>query len=269
MIRRKILRAIDACRPGSDDLRLPELAKLAGRVETDPTVRELYRRSQALDARIARSMVRGAVPVGLAERILARAAADVASPVDVSADAPQPNEAELTQRSPRRENRRRWLWRAAAVAATLMATVTAYELWPQQVKLTREALVLGSGGWHEQLFARPDWKPLPGKRPLAEFTFAAAVRVGPRQWADVSADEFVGRKAVAYDVSYAGHQATLFVIPAEESVANSTPPTRPEASTGGLMVGCWQADGMVYVLVVEGDESLYRELLDLSEHPVA
>ncbi len=41
------------------------------------------------------------------------------------------------------------------------------------------------------------------------------------------------------------------------------PLTPPQSSTGGVMIGCWQSQGMVYVLVVEGDERSYQSLLDV------
>ncbi len=46
-------------------------------------------------------------------------------------------------------------------------------------------------------------------------------------------------------------------------------PLNPQSSTGGVMIGCWQSQGMVYVLVVEGDERTYQRLLDTSPQPLA
>ena len=50
--------AMDACRSNSDDLQLPELRQLAGRLEVDPEARRLLRQRQELDQRIAADLQR-------------------------------------------------------------------------------------------------------------------------------------------------------------------------------------------------------------------
>jgi hypothetical protein len=64
--------AMDACRPRSDDLRLPDLAPLAERLASDSASRRLFDRLQRLDRRISTTALDVSVPAGLAERILAR-----------------------------------------------------------------------------------------------------------------------------------------------------------------------------------------------------
>ena len=50
MDHRKLDEMIDACRPGSDDIGLPELSPLADRIEGDPDLDDRYGRTQRLDA---------------------------------------------------------------------------------------------------------------------------------------------------------------------------------------------------------------------------
>src|SRR5688572_10680083 len=73
---------IDACRPGSDDLALPALAELAGAVESDRALADVFARSQRFDRAVSAAMHDVPLPAGLLERLEAKVAeaagADVA-----------------------------------------------------------------------------------------------------------------------------------------------------------------------------------------------
>ena len=71
MENRKLHEMIDACRPGSEDVELPEMAPLADQIVADADLRSRYQRTQQLDARLVRAIDEIAVPAGLHERILA------------------------------------------------------------------------------------------------------------------------------------------------------------------------------------------------------
>ena len=60
MTDQEIQQAIDACRPGSDDLQRPEMAALAEAVRRDPEVRRRYERSQQFDASVSGAVSRRA-----------------------------------------------------------------------------------------------------------------------------------------------------------------------------------------------------------------
>ena len=75
MQERKFQESIDACRPGSDDLRMPEMAHLAKRVAEDPKTCGEYERAQRLDATIGKVFQDVPVPDGLSARLLASLAA--------------------------------------------------------------------------------------------------------------------------------------------------------------------------------------------------
>jgi hypothetical protein len=287
MDHRTLHEMIDACRPGSADIHLPEVSPLAVQIAVDPGLRDRFQRSQQLDARIARSMEDIAVPAGLHERILARVATeegaeergqgsgargegagtgDLERGAGESADGP--SSTSDSARVPASASRRRWYFSLAVIAAGLLALVTGYKVWPRHTPLTYDSLLNRSSQWYEKLQANPAWQPLGPRDEIRDFPLAEAIRARPRHWADVS--NIVGQAACAYDLaSPDGQRATLFVIPDEDRVAGSTPPLRPGSSTEGVMIGCWQSGGWIYVLVVEGNEGTYRNMLDGASRPLA
>jgi hypothetical protein len=276
MDRTQLRAPIDACRIAGGDLQLPELAALREQIKSEPDVRDIFDRAQRLDGRIARAMHDVAVPKGMCERILARLeptqalsapaeqiALQTAAVEIQDADQPQPSRAHS-----REANRRQWLVGVSAVAAALLAGLGLWRFYAHGSPLSVASLLADSGRWHAQLEANPQWQALVRGDTLQNFPLALAVRAMPRGWADVSA--WVGRPAVAYDLNVEpGRRVTLFVINDPGTAAESLPPRIPGSNTGGLVIGVWQADGLVYVLVVEGDQRRYDQLLDQSGAPLA
>ncbi len=269
---RQLVEALDCCRPGSDDLRLSELADAGRCVDADPAAARLSRRLQNVDRLMKVAVCDGAEPAGLAERILARLGEAQRSMGDVQSVAAAEDRS-LDVNSETRQiinrTRRSWAWQLLAVAASLIIAVgAAVHFWPSHHPLSADALLTHAGDWVSQLRHAGNWKSLPSHQPLDEYPMANAVGAIPRQWADASA--MVGAGAIAYDLTdAAGHRAALLVIPSSSPVAGTRPPMTPDSSTGGLMIGCWQAGGMVYVLVVEGDQRAYRNLIDVADGPLA
>ncbi|MCA9271086.1 MAG: hypothetical protein KDA41_21540, partial [Planctomycetales bacterium] len=66
---------IEACRPGRDDLGLPELAEVRNRLQTDEDLRARFEQIQHSDEAIAAAFGRIATPDGLQQRLLERLAA--------------------------------------------------------------------------------------------------------------------------------------------------------------------------------------------------
>ncbi len=286
MDRPQLRASIDACRAASSDLKLPELLALREQIESEPDVREVFERAQRLDGRIARAMHDVAAPEGMCERILARLEASQAvldcggeiatqtAAVELQAADQPPSQREPSrhlQPSPlvrRPVFRRQWLVGVSGVAAALLAGLGLWRFYSHDDPLSVTSLLADSGRWHAQLDAKPQWQALVRGDTLQHFPLALAVRAMPRGWADVSA--WVGRPAVAYDLDVGpGRRATLFVINDPGTAAGSSPPRIPGLNTGGLAIGVWQADGLVYVLVVEGDQRRYDQLLDQSGAPLA
>lgn len=86
MTDQSIQQAIDACRPGGDDLLLPEVDFLAEAVRTDPEVRRTYERSQQFDAAVGLAFRDVPVPSGLAERLLSAVETSAVSSLVAQAD---------------------------------------------------------------------------------------------------------------------------------------------------------------------------------------
>ena len=289
-------------RAASGDLERSEMRPIAECLASDPAARRLFDRIRQFDARISAAMHDVPVPPGLGASILARIqaasaaeiessqapidaatraqpatvpaaatvpvvaiGADVAPVANLVADTPSSAGVAAATRAKRRTFRRR-SWALLAIATCVALAISAAVLWPRHAPLTKDGLVTDSGNWYAQLWDRTNWVALaPRERGLAKYPVPPTVRGTARRWSDVST--LVGADAVAYDLTVGGHRAALFVIPSDEFVAGSTPPMKPDSSTGGLMIGCWQTQGMVYVLVVEGDERNYQNRLDSAAEP--
>jgi hypothetical protein len=87
----RIREAMEACRPGSDDLADPAMAFLAEKLAADPELAEAFGRLQLIDASVAEAFRDVPVPEGLADRINARLAA-VRNGQKAAAEAPQAGE---------------------------------------------------------------------------------------------------------------------------------------------------------------------------------
>ena len=67
---------------------------------------------------------------------------------------------------------------------------------------------------------------------------------------------------MAFNLSRPGEgRAVLFVVRMGSRDIPGSPPATPQSATGGLTVAAWQNGGLVYVLVVEGDDRFYRRLI--------
>jgi hypothetical protein len=74
--------------------------------------------------------------------------------------------------------------------------------------------------------------------------------------------KFLGGEAVAYDLPEIGGKATLYVVRRTVADLPTSPPDRPDLSTAGNSVAAWGSGGLVYVLVVQGDERSYARYFD-------
>jgi hypothetical protein len=264
MERSELLEAMDACRPGSDDLRLPEMAPLADQLASDQVSSWTFSRIQRINRRIAATTREVPVPAGLAGRILAslQMTSENGPPVEVAPanvgdERPTPAPPDTSKR--RRIGRRGW---SIVAAAACLVAAFSIAFWPRPSELTRQQLLNDSSEWARQLWNGPThWTALgAGERELPKYPLPVVLAASATYWAD--AGGMVDLNAVAYDLSSGGGpRAVLFVIREDEIDADATPPNSPQSSTGGLMIGCWQSQGLVYVLVVEGDERTYKSLL--------
>ena len=103
----------------------------------------------------------------------------------------------------------------------------------------------------------------------AEYPFSAAVRhVAAIRWRSVNG--ILGCQAVAYELpSRLGSRATLYVVSAMGLDGLDTVPALHPFTTGGRCASAWQENGLLYVLVVQGDTAAYTSYLNPLREPVA
>ncbi len=264
MIEQRIWEALDACRPGSEDLQQPEMAEAAGELAHDPQLAELARQSAALDARIMAAMHDLPVPEDLSARLLARLAAQTKEPQTVETAAPAAEESVV--------ERRRWVptlrWAAvAALAAALLVGASLSFRQPAPPVLTPQNVQEFAQQQYEALQQDGKWQPI-GSAPRQAYPLSG--RVAARAWAWRSFRSPVDPDAVAYDLTMRGskYQVTLLVMQTKVPGLTSLPPKKP-VWTQGRLISAWQQNGRLYVLVLEappgGSQSLphrYRSLVD-------
>ena len=118
--------------------------------------------------------------------------------------------------------------------------------------------------WFSQL--ADAWQPV--DRAPADLPLPPAIVGKSLSWQVVA--KAVARHGVVYRLSQgAGARAVLFVLSAKRAGLPQSAPVNPQSSTGGLSISAWQSQGLVYVLVVEGDQRAYRRFVSPSRQPLA
>ncbi len=265
----RILEAIEACRPGSDDVADPALAYLAAELEADAELASLYERLQQVDGLLAAKFRDVPVPEGLQQRLLDRLAAARAERL-AEADFEKATKTLAEDRlevSPPRQRRisrrvsRRWLAAGLALtsAAVVLVAVTLRVLFQGTEPYTRDqVLQIAQRFFTEEspqpgfLLADPNHPP-PGDYPISTDVLQ------PRgvQWRPISG--LLDRDGAAYDMP--GGRATLYVVRLTVADLPSQPPLKPGRTTGGYCTSAWQVGDLLYVLVVQGDGNSYRRRL--------
>ena len=263
----RLVEAMEACRPASDDMNDPALAPLASRVAADPRFRDRFERLQQLDVTLAGAFRDVPVPDGLADRITTRLAAARTAEIPL-AEHQAGAETAATEpiaeaAKPRRRLLRRWLVAGVAGAAVAASLLVAFMLPEQQPQVLQPEVVWeGAKDFFEterdaggQLVAE---SPPPAEYPTSsDFSVARFPHV---RWRPIR--DFLGRQGVAYEIGRpGGPRATLYVV--QCSVANlpAAPPLSPARTTGNRSVGAWQTGELLYVLVVEGGARTYESYL--------
>jgi negative regulator of sigma E activity len=263
----RLLEALEACRPGSDDLEDPAMALLAEQLAADPELAELAERLTRVDASVAEAFGDVPLPDGLAERITARLAA-AGNGLKPPARGPKAQQTGVEAPSAEAAKRPTRLWPrwvlagtvAAAVAATVIAAVVVPLRPPQD--LDQQAVLDGA---REFFMVDRDAEA----QPVAEVEPPDAyptdpdfdVRRFPRiRWRSIRG--FLGRQGVAYDLGAPRTpRATLYVVRCTVPGLPSAAPPQPSSTTRGVAIGAWQRDNLLYVLVVEGEPGIYQRLL--------
>lgn len=279
---------VDACRPDSNDLALPELAGLAAAVDRDSALVAHLRKSQQVDQIIGLAVRQVPVPSGLQQRLLARLAASSAAEMllregsqeavpsggksGVPSEAVIPYPVELGTRAAEASVSREWLPRRAALQRWVVCggslALVGLLCWltgpgfrfHSQADVARQASV-----WLQRI----DHTRWTGSGfPTRDFPWPAACRAVLYRWQPV-ADRAGVPPAVCFDLGPTRRPAHLFVCRVEGLVhLPGQPPAESRASLQGWQVGGWYDQGYVYVLAVRGEPLNYRETYrDLLRRP--
>jgi len=264
----RIWELIEACRPGSDDLEDPLLAPLAEQLAANPELADLFERLQHLDASLAEAFRDVPLPDGLEDGITTRLAAvrngRKASTEDQPALETPAGEPVAQAAEPRRRFSRRRLLAAGAVAAVAASLVLAIVVPGRGPPvLDRDEVLKAAKADFENRIDQG--QSFGNGKPPADYPLSRDIdprRVPQIRWRSISG--FLDCRGVAYDLSLGRPgvpRATLYVIRATVPDLDSVPPSRPSSETGGRSVAAWQADDLLYVLVVEGGRRPYQSFL--------
>lgn len=266
MDQRTLREAFDACRPGSDDRSLPEVAEALQAAASSAETAACERRSLAWEGPLAAAMHDVELPAGLADRLLAglTSAAWMEQAASAGPSADDAGE-ELTGPAPRPvrsdATRRRWLW-GSLTAAACLAVAIGLRQWLGGEELNCDDVIARATQWYASASERT-WRPMdsaPGEFPLPRAVLAAA-----RGWQRVD-------RGVAYRLSSPRlGKAVVLVLDLVVAGLPKSPPREPQSTTGGQQVAAWQSAGRLYVIVVQsdGDPNRYRRLVDTSAPTLA
>jgi hypothetical protein len=232
---------MDACRPDSDDLHLPEhaadLAELTAGVRENGPVRAQFELSQQVDRVVRGAMQDVSLPAGLEARLLAAVQAESAlieNPVVLA---------------PAAANRRWFLKIAvgltAAAALVLIGFFVPNPFKPTEQPITKDQLASQVQEW--LLAAGPIVKSPPSKADLA--TFPIGTVLGPV----THSGSFTASqgKITAYRVTINSSVATLLAFPTTKTYpVGNVPIANLPSVSGGWQVRAWQSGGVLYVIAV-------------------
>lgn len=272
-----IIEALEACRPGSDDVADPDLVFLAAYLAANPELDEAYERLQRLDASLASAIQNVPVPEGLADRLFDRLKqAMPATPAGKAEPEPAPVE-ELTSEEPiaatllpQKPTSRRWLLLGAASLALAGSLLLAVVLQHDRTVYTEAQVAeMAIRFFDAESLSPADGRLMLDSPPPRDFPISPRVfRHAQIRWRSVP--QFLGQPAVAYELTRPdGARAALYVTRQTAVGGPSSPPLQPALTTHNRSASTWQSGSLLYVLVVDGGSQVYRSYLDIPRGPVA
>jgi len=253
---------LDACRPGSDDLAQPEMAKARAELETNATARRHAARVEQFDRHVAAALHDVPLPEGLRERLLAKLAAN-ATPAEVSAKVDSVigvgGEAIPSAHAAGGRRRRFVLATMGALAALAACALIAVSLSSGDAHWGPVTVAEAAAPTLEEYVLRikaPNAGELPAY-PLSQFVLAG--RQPPR----FKVGNIAGCSGVAYRLqSRQGVPGVLFVLKPWASLEGfPSRPATPQVDTAGRIAVSWAEQGRLYVLVFNGTTKDYPGFL--------
>jgi hypothetical protein len=242
---------IDACRPDSDDLHLPEhaadLAELQGNLRESPEVRGDCERIQKNDRLIRSAMQDVSLPAGLEAKLLGALQAAQAVPLSGVERAIQEDpaaEEKLVTTVPAKGNRRLFIRVASGVvvaASVLVGIFVFLSRTPNEQPITKDELATQVEQWLRAVDVRAMAKP---SKPIALPTGVLGTAVGS---SSISSPQ---GKITAYSVMLRGSNATLLMVATTKACPVGSLPFTKIGVSGGWQVGAWQKGGVLYVIAV-------------------
>ena len=225
-----------------------------------------------VDEKLAAMLQDVLVPEGLSERLLERLNQEEQGTKNLSQNVAQlPSAVQISSARPRAavpQGRRLML--IGGLSATAAGLLIAVWLGMGTTEKYSEQYVLNESIRMFDAAAVPSGfllteKPAPNAYPFSE----AVLPARGMRWRFV--DGFIGDRGVRFDLpGPAGARAALYVVNIDTVAGLGTGPTQQKPfSTAGCCASAWQENGMLYVLVVQGDPATYRTYLNLPQRPVA
>lgn len=238
----------DMANHGLDEAEALELHELLG---DDPLLQAEMARLGDWDKAIANSVDDIVVPAGLADRLRATVAAELAS---------QPSTESAPAGAASSPSRRRWISAVLATAAVLAVALGLGTYLSQPAVVDVAALQQESLDLTRDLQAVA-WQPAAAAYPAA--VFPREIRIKPRRWGKVATS--LDRQAIVFDLAPPGSKATAAVIAMQSTAASkqlgSTPNAHPKPTTGNVCISSWRHDRFIYTLVVSGGSARYQLFL--------
>lgn len=251
----RIIEAIEACRPGSDDAAEESLAGFADHADYI----DLRSRIERIDSKIKKVFADVPVPAGLESRILA-ALAD-APTTEESSTTDKPSPVDAGRKTTRRY--RHWYLGASTVfvaASLLVALLLHITAAPP---LGEDSLIQTAMSDFEMPL---DGSPLEKQWPAVVEEFQPSADLSLSQCKDIhwkKLDGFLDQRGVVYSfITPDNARARLYVLESTGRIdLPNSPPRTPQGDTGGVLAAAWQTGDRLYVLVVDGSRRTYGRLL--------
>ena len=278
----KILKAIDACRTGSDDLSMPELFELAERIGQDANTQALFDQAQRLDALIGDAFDDVPIPAELAARLSASLAVmPTSSEPQLNghslAATPDQDEQEVASRPVQQAGSKhfrtlplKWLAIVTSLAACLIVAAVGAWTIGTSPEIAVDDFANEVRQWNNALQQNPWNLDLTARLP-SQYSSNPLILAAPRGWQQLDEVDF-GSKAIAFDLraNEGSPFAALVVLDTNchfERV-NSVLSQRPLSTTGNVCIGAYKVGDTLYVLIIDGSENRYRKFFKPQLPPV-